>query len=513
MDFTQITNEEFILKAIEKLGFTEPTEIQERSIPIIKSGVDVIGKSKTGSGKTFAFGIPLVEKIDPQNKATQAVIVTPTRELAMQITDELRKLTEFKEGLKLVPLVGGSSMQRQIDALRSGARIIVGTPGRINDHLRRKTLKLKNVTIAVLDEADEMLDMGFKPDVENILNQTNPYRQTVMFSATMPKEVRSLAQNFMKSPEFIQIDPTEENSAVEQRYVYVGEKDKDKALKELLITLNPFSAIVFCNTKKMVDKLEKALKTDGFSAEGLHGEKTQSVRTSVMKRVKNKETAILIATDVAARGIDIKGVDVVINYDIPQQADFYVHRIGRTGRAGKTGESYIILNTKNQLNELDRISRQTKNDIKEFTISISKPSLHIRQTVAKVIPKKATEEKPLRKTHSPKTTLDNQNKGKKTNKKSKESDLYDIESLLDAQIVWQEKKDKKRKAVDNAFSKPNDNSKEKVFKERNKNSQNKRNSKDLKFTSKRNAQEFKSQKPPKAKREQHFKKPPFKKMG
>lgn len=363
---------DYILRALEKNGIFEMTSVQERAIPILKGGKDLIGKSQTGTGKTFAFGIPCLENVDTEEKFTQTLIICPTRELAIQVTGEMRKLTEFREGCKVVPIVGGSTMERQITALKSGAKIVVGTPGRLNDHIRRRTLKLANLKTVVLDEADEMLDMGFLPEIETILSKANPYRQTVMFSATMPEAVKNIAKRYMKSPVFLEVDKTDANEAIDQRYISVGLRDKDSALKELYLRLKPELAIIFCNTKKMVGILSKKLAMDNIKALEIHGDMPQSERKSVMEAVKSGACKLLIATDVAARGIDIKGVDVVFNYDLPIQTEWYTHRIGRTGRAGKRGEAYSLINTDGQLNVLKKIERETGNVLKEYYSSYSK---------------------------------------------------------------------------------------------------------------------------------------------
>lgn len=377
---------EFIVKALEKNMITEPTAVQQRAIPLIESGVDMIGKSRTGSGKTFAFGIPSVNAVDAEEKFTQILVICPTRELAVQVTGELRKLTEFKEGLKIVSIVGGQAMERQITALKSGAKIVVGTPGRLNDHIRRRTLKLQNVKKVILDEADEMMDMGFKTEIETILSKANPYRQTIMFSATMPPAVRDIAKNFMRSPTYLEVDKGDANHGVAQYYVSVGLKDKDRTIIELYRKLKPSPAIIFCNTKRMVENLCKKLESEGITAVKLHGDMPQPERKKIMESVKAKSATLLVATDVAARGIDIENVEVVFNYDIPKEYEWYVHRIGRTGRAGKQGSAYSLVNTVYQYNQLKEIEKQTGNKIREYYATFSKA--HAEKTVK--TPKKAT---------------------------------------------------------------------------------------------------------------------------
>lgn len=379
---------DYIVKALDKQGITEMTSVQARAIPILKGGRDLIGKSQTGTGKTFAFGIPSLESVDTEEKFTQVLIICPTRELAIQVTGEMRKLTEYREGCKVVPIVGGSTMERQITALKSGAKIVVGTPGRLNDHIRRRTLKLANVKTVVLDEADEMMDMGFLPEIESILSKANPYRQTVMFSATMPEPVKNIAKRYMKSPVFLEVDKTDANTAIDQRYVSVGLRDKDSALKELYLKLKPELAIIFCNTKRMVGILAKKLALDDIKAVEIHGDMPQSERKSAIEAFKNGTSKLLIATDVAARGLDIKGVDVVFNYDLPIQTEWYTHRIGRTGRAGKTGASYSFINTDGQLNVLKKIERETGNVLKEYYSSYSKDRTTMLKKASKGAPKK-----------------------------------------------------------------------------------------------------------------------------
>ena len=361
----------YVMGALEKMNITEPTEIQKKAIPLIFEGKDVIGKSRTGSGKTFAYGIPAIDMIDTDSKATQVLVVCPTRELAMQVTDELRKLSEKKEGCRAVPVFGGSSMDRQIQSLKKGARIVVGTPGRIMDHIARRTLRLKNVKLLVLDEADEMLNMGFREDIEKILESVNPYRQTVMFSATMPEPILAITKNYMKSPTLVEVDQGGTNRAIDQYFLNVGLKEKGKALIELFNIMKPELSITFCNTKKMVDNLTKTLVEAGIPALALHGDMRQSERTKVMREIKSAGRGVLVATDVAARGIDINGVDVVFNYDLPVNHDFYVHRIGRTGRAGKTGKAYTLLNTKFQVSAFAETMKQTGNVAKEYYCSFT----------------------------------------------------------------------------------------------------------------------------------------------
>ena len=382
MKFEELNLPDFISKSLEKNNFTDATEIQEKTIPLILGGKDVVGKSKTGSGKTFAYGIPALSLCDSSDKLTQALVVCPTRELVVQVTEELRKLTEFKEGLAIVSVFGGNSITRQIQALKRNAKIIVGTPGRLCDHIMRKTIKLKNLKLLVLDEADEMLDMGFKEDMEKIINETNPYRQTVMFSATMSPTVLNIAKTYMKNTEYIEINKSDENLDIKQYFVYVDEKDKQSALMEILTDFTEGHSLIFCNTKRMTEKLSKFMKASGYSAEALNGDMNQGDRKKALDALRNGKINFLIATDVAARGIDVSGLDAVFNFDIPEDTDYYTHRIGRTGRAGKTGLAYTLINNRYHLRLLDIIKQKTKNEITEYKCKISKEVPNIGKVVA-----------------------------------------------------------------------------------------------------------------------------------
>lgn len=387
MNFNEMNLPEYISKALDKNGFETPTEIQEKAIPLIMSGKDVVGKSQTGSGKTFAYGIPAVTLADSETRQTEILVLCPTRELAMQITAEIRKLNEFKEGVKVVPVYGGASMERQIVALKQNAKIVVGTPGRVMDHMRRRTLKLKNVKMLVLDEADEMLNMGFRDDMEKIMADTNPYRQTVMFSATMPKPILEISKTYMKEPLFVEINKTNENLQIAQKFAYVAEKEKNNALLYIVADLKPMRAIVFCNTKKMADKVQGVLKKEGYNAKALHGDMSQPERKKVITEMKDGKLNFLVATDVAARGLDITDVDCILNYDVPKQTEFYTHRIGRTARAGKTGVAYTLINNRYQLTDLDNIIRETKNEIDEYICPFSVTEYKKQKTAKQTKPK------------------------------------------------------------------------------------------------------------------------------
>lgn len=359
-----------IKKAIDEMGFETATLIQSEAIPMIKTGVDVIGRSQTGTGKTIAFGIPALEVIDTAKDklGLQVLILCPTRELAQQASDEIKKLSKYMHGIRAVEIYGGVPMDRQIVRLKK-ANIVIGTPGRIMDHMRRRTLKVNMLKMIVLDEADEMLNMGFKEDVETILTDTPETRQTILFSATMPPAIMSLTKQFQTEPNIIQVNSkqvTLEN--IEQSFIEVPIGKKLVALNILISYNKPKLIIIFCNTKKMVDEVTEFLCNNGFFAEGLHGDMKQSNRSKVMESFKHGKTSILVATDVAARGIDVNDVDYVINYDIPQNNEYYVHRIGRTGRAGKTGKAITICSGRRQVFTMKDIARAVKSDIKQIAL-------------------------------------------------------------------------------------------------------------------------------------------------
>lgn len=332
-----------VLRAIREMGFEKMTPIQLQAIPLLLEGNDIIGQAQTGTGKTAAFGIPIIQKIDPNNRALQAIILCPTRELAVQAAEELRKLAKYMHGIKVLPVYGGQEIGRQITGLK-GTQIVVGTPGRVMDHMRRHTIKLDQVGMVVLDEADEMLDMGFREDMEMILGEIPGEHQTAMFSATMPQPILDITDRFQKDARFIRVASRELTIPLVSQYYYrIKNKDKDAACVRLLEYYQPRLCLIFCNTKKKVDELAEYLKQHGYQAEGLHGDMSQSQRDVAMGRFRNASTNILIATDVAARGIDVENVEAVINYDLPQDIEYYVHRIGRTGRAGKTGNAYTFV--------------------------------------------------------------------------------------------------------------------------------------------------------------------------
>ncbi len=348
-----------VMKAVSKMGFEEATPIQAATIPLSLQNRDVIGQAQTGTGKTAAFGIPLIEKIDMNHDAVQAIIVAPTRELAIQVSEELYKIGSTKR-VRVLPIYGGQDIERQIRALKKHPHIIVGTPGRIIDHIQRRTLRLQNVHTVVLDEADEMLNMGFVEDIEAILSHVPTERQTLLFSATMPEPIRRIAERFMNNPELVRVKAKEMTVPnIQQYYIEIQEKKKFDTLTRLLDIQSPELAIVFGRTKRRVDELAEALNLRGYTAEGIHGDLSQAKRLSVLRKFKEGSIDILVATDVAARGLDISGVTHVYNFDIPQDPESYVHRIGRTGRAGKTGMAITFV-TPREIGQLHHIEKTTK---------------------------------------------------------------------------------------------------------------------------------------------------------
>lgn len=350
-----------IVRAVKEMGFEKLSPIQSEAIPYLLEGKDIIGQAQTGTGKTAAFGIPILQKINPELRKLQAIILCPTRELAMQAAEELRKMAKYMHGIKILPIYGGQEIGKQIIGLR-GVQIIVGTPGRVMDHMRRHTIKLEHVNTVVLDEADEMLNMGFREDMELILGQIPNEHQTALFSATMPQPILDITSRFQKNASLIRVAATELTiPLVSQRFYKVKSQDKDAACVRLLEYYQPKLSLIFCNTKKKVDELAEVLKKAGFQAEGLHGDMSQHQRDVAMNRFRNGSTNILIATDVAARGIDVDNVEAVINYDIPQDIEYYVHRIGRTGRAGKTGRSFTFAGGRElyRIREIERVCHTT----------------------------------------------------------------------------------------------------------------------------------------------------------
>ncbi|MCI9569419.1 MAG: DEAD/DEAH box helicase [Lachnospiraceae bacterium] len=332
-----------ILRAVTDMGFEAASPIQMQAIPVQLEGKDMIGQAQTGTGKTAAFGIPLLQEISQDNRKTQAMILCPTRELAIQVADEIRRLAKYMPGIKILPVYGGQEIMKQIRSLKGGVQIIVGTPGRVMDHMRRKTIRTDEIHTVVLDEADEMLNMGFLEDMETILNQMPEERKTVMFSATMPQAIAEIARKFQKDPVMVRVVKKELTvPEVTQYYYEVKPRNKVEVMCRLLDLYSPKLSVAFCNTKKQVDELVQALQGRGYFAEGLHGDLKQEQRDRVMDSFRNGATEILVATDVAARGIDVDDVEAVFNYDIPQDDEYYVHRIGRTGRAGREGRAFSL---------------------------------------------------------------------------------------------------------------------------------------------------------------------------
>lgn len=337
--------DERIIRAVKEMGFESMSPIQQQAIPAVLNGEDIIGQAQTGTGKTAAFGIPVLQMMEPDVKGVQCIVLCPTRELAIQAADEIRKYAKYMHGIKVLPIYGGQDINRQIRSLAGNVQIVVGTPGRVMDHMRRHTLKLKNIKVMVLDEADEMLNMGFREDIETILEGVNTEHQTVLFSATMPQAILDITSQYQKpDARYIQIQKKELTVPLIKQYYYeVKRENKEEVTARLLDYYNPRQTLIFCNTKKMVDELSEKLKGRGYFAEGLHGDLSQAQRDKVMNGFRNGTTEILIATDVAARGIDVDDVEAVINYDVPQDIEYYVHRIGRTGRAGRSGRSFTLV--------------------------------------------------------------------------------------------------------------------------------------------------------------------------
>lgn len=357
-----------IQRALDEMGFVEGTQIQQEAIPVILEGKDIVGQSNTGTGKTAAFGIPILEKIDREVKMPQAIVLLPTRELAVQVANEFRKYGKYMDGIKTVTVYGGADIREQINKLKSGAQIIVGTPGRVIDLIDRHVIKLNELKMAVLDEADEMLKMGFREDIELILSKIDHPVQTLLFSATIPDAMKNIIKKFLNNP--VSVKVLREGitaKEVKQSYFLVKHSDKVEALARLIDTYTPRLTLVFCNTKKSVDELYDELIERGYNCDKMHGDIKQSQRIDTLNKFNNGLIEILIATDVAARGLDIKEVDLVINYEVPSKEDYYVHRIGRTGRAGKEGASFTLASAK-EMKKIENIERYTKKDIRKRTI-------------------------------------------------------------------------------------------------------------------------------------------------
>ncbi len=357
-----------IQRAIDEMGFVELTEIQKQTIPLLLQGKDVIGNSHTGTGKTAAFGIPILEMIDFYDRSIQALIITPTRELAVQITRELTKIAKYIDGFDIVDVYGGEIITRQLRDLKKKPQIIVGTPGRLLDHIKRKTVKLENLRYFILDEADEMLKMGFIEDIETIFSYAPENKQTLMFSATMPEQIVRLAKNYMINPEVVtSVGADMTNQDVSQYYYKVNKENKTEALYRLLNIYRPNLSLIFCNTKARVDELTKELIDRKINCDKIHGDLPQTTRLDVLNKFHQGIIEVLVATDVAARGLDIKNVEAVFNYDTPEKAEYYVHRIGRTGRIGNLGYSFTLV-SKGELKKIEEIERITGTTIKRRNI-------------------------------------------------------------------------------------------------------------------------------------------------
>lgn len=369
-----------LLAEIDKAGFVEASPIQEQTIPLAMAGKDVIGQAQTGTGKTAAFGFPTLEKIDTEDPTVQALIIAPTRELAVQSQEELFRFGRSK-GVKVRSVYGGSSIEKQIKALKSGAHIVVGTPGRLLDLIKRKALKLNQIETLILDEADEMLNMGFLEDIEAIISRVPEDRQTLLFSATMPDAIKQIGVKFMKEPTHVKIAAKElTTELVDQYYIRVKENEKFDTMTRLMDVEQPELSIVFGRTKRRVDELTRGLKIRGFRAEGIHGDLDQGKRLRVLRDFKNGNLDVLVATDVAARGLDISGVTHVYNYDIPQDPESYVHRIGRTGRAGKSGQSITFV-APNEMGYLQIIENLTKKRMKGMKPATAEEAFQAKKKV------------------------------------------------------------------------------------------------------------------------------------
>ncbi|MBI2427364.1 MAG: DEAD/DEAH box helicase [Ignavibacteriales bacterium] len=356
VQFKELTFSQPLHQAIEEMGFVEATQIQAETIPLLLEGKDVIGQAQTGTGKTAAFGIPLLDKIEEGDTSLSSLILCPTRELAMQVANELKKIAKYKKHIHILPVYGGESIQYQIKDLKRHVQVVVGTPGRVMDHMDRKTLSFENVKTIVLDEADEMLNMGFRDDIETILKTMPKERQTVLFSATMPKPIIELAKRYQHHPAHVKV--TKENltaASIEQMFFEIGSTPKIKLISTLIAVHDIKLSIIFCNTKRKVDEVTKSLKSLGFRADAIHGDLDQRQRNKVLGAFRGGETHILVATDVAARGIDVSDIDAVFNYDMPLDPEYYVHRIGRTGRAGKTGKAFSFVTGRNEFRLLKNI--------------------------------------------------------------------------------------------------------------------------------------------------------------
>lgn len=347
MRFSDLNLSKEVLQAIDDMGFENPSEVQEGTIPLILEGRDVLAQAQTGTGKTASFGIPMIEGIEDKSHNLQGLVLVPTRELARQVSDELKKLAKYKKFISIVPIYGGADMGKQLRDLKKGADIVVGTPGRVMDHMKRKTIVLDDLKFLTLDEADEMFDMGFRDDMKTIIEKTNPDRQTLFFSATFDNDIKEFSRLYQVDPAKVIIEKKELTAEkIKQFYLELNRNMKTEILNRLILIHKPKKSIIFCNTKRMVEALELEIAQRGYKVDSLHGDMRQSSRDNVMKKFRNGTIDVLIATDVAARGLDVSDIDLVFNYDLPQQAEYYVHRIGRTARAGKKGASFTFVTSR-----------------------------------------------------------------------------------------------------------------------------------------------------------------------
>ena len=347
MRFSDLNLSKEVLQAIDDMGFESPSEVQEGTIPLILEGRDVLAQAQTGTGKTASFGIPMIERIQDDCDGMQGLVLVPTRELARQVSDELKKLAKYKKFISIVPIYGGADMGKQLRDLKKGADIVVGTPGRVMDHMKRKTIVLDDLKFLTFDEADEMFDMGFRDDMKTIIEKTNPDRQTLFFSATFDNDIKEFSRLYQVDPAKVIIEKKELTAEkIEQFYLELNRNMKTEILNRLILIHKPKKSIIFCNTKRMVEALELEIAQRGYKVDSLHGDMRQSSRDNVMKKFRNGTIDVLIATDVAARGLDVSDIDLVFNYDLPQQAEYYVHRIGRTARAGKKGASFTFVTSR-----------------------------------------------------------------------------------------------------------------------------------------------------------------------
>ena len=375
MRFNELNLSREVLQAIEEMGFVNPSEVQEGTIPEILDGHDLLAQAQTGTGKTASFGIPMIEKIQDNNYETlQGLVLVPTRELARQVSEELQKLSKHKTFIRVLAIYGGADMGKQLRELKRGASIVVGTPGRIMDHMKRKTIDLSDLKFLVLDEADEMFDMGFRDDMKTIIEKTNDDRQTLFFSATFDNEIKEFSKLYQNNPKKVIIEKKELTAEkIKQYYLELNRNMKTEILNRLILIHKPKKSIIFCNTKRMVENLEEEIAQKGYKVDSLHGDMRQSSRDNVMKKFRKGTIDVLIATDVAARGLDVSDIDIVFNYDLPQQAEYYVHRIGRTARAGKKGLSFTFVTSRDYPKfreiekyaniKMERIDLPTKGDL------------------------------------------------------------------------------------------------------------------------------------------------------